>query len=217
MAGQGSGAPDGAAAMEGGRNIGGLTTGGAGASAGLAGRARRAADEIAGVIGGVDPAEVDALVAALAGAKRIAVYGVGREGLQLRGFAMRLFHLGLAASVVGDMNCPSVGPGDLLLVSAGPGSFSTVAALIAVARGAGARTGVVTARTDSDCARVADLSLIVPAQTMADDREAPTSILPMGSLYEGALHVLFELLVLALREQLGVTADAMRERHTNLE
>jgi 6-phospho-3-hexuloisomerase len=39
----------------------------------------------------------------------------------------------------------------------------------------------------------------------------------MGSLFEGAQFVVFELLVLLLRDRLGETAETMRARHTNLE
>jgi 6-phospho-3-hexuloisomerase len=169
------------------------------------------------VIGGVNESRLHAAVEAIAGAGAVALYGVGREGLQMRGLAMRLYHLGLRASVVGDMSCPPLGAGDLLVVSAGPGSFSTVAALLATARADGARTLIVTAQPSGACAAAADLVLAVPAQTMADDLAAPRSILPMGSLYEGALYLLFELMVLRLRDRLGVTPEAMRARHTNLE
>ncbi len=181
---------------------------------------QQALDELGGVLARLDEAEVDAAVEALAGARRIACYGVGREGLQVRGLAMRLHHLGLHAAVVGDMTAPPVGPGDLLLVSAGPGSFSTVLALMGVASAAGARTLVVTAR-DGEAAQRADLVLHVPAQTMADDTimgaTGAASVLPMGSLYEGAIYMLFEVMVLRLRDRLGVAPDAMRARHTNLE
>jgi 6-phospho-3-hexuloisomerase len=39
----------------------------------------------------------------------------------------------------------------------------------------------------------------------------------MGSVYEGALFVLFEVMVLKLRALKGATPEAMRARHTNLE
>jgi len=86
-----------------------------------------------------------------------------------------------------------------------------------VARRDGARTLVVTAQPSGPCPAAADLVLAVPAQTMADDRGASTSVLPMGSLYEGALYVLFEIMIVKLRERLGVSAGAMRANHTNLE
>jgi 6-phospho-3-hexuloisomerase len=178
---------------------------------------RAALDDLAGVFARLDDGAVERALDALAGAGRIALYGVGREGLQMRGFAMRLFHLGLRAHVVGDMTTPPLGPGDLLVVSAGPGHFSTVEALMGVAKRAGARTLVVTAQPDGACPRAADLVLPVPAQTMADDRGAATSVLPMGSLYEGAQYVLFEVMILRLRDRLRVKPEVMRANHTNLE
>ena len=39
----------------------------------------------------------------------------------------------------------------------------------------------------------------------------------MGSLYEAVQLVTYDLISLMLRDQLGQTAEDMRERHTNLE
>jgi 6-phospho-3-hexuloisomerase len=179
---------------------------------------RAALDDLAAVFAHLDPAPVERAVEAIAAARRIALHGVGREGLQVKGFAMRLFHLGLDAHVVGDMTTPPLGQGDLLVVSAGPGHFSTVWGLMGVAKREGARTLVVTAQPDGACPRAADLVLPIPAQTMADDQgAAATSVLPMGSLFEGAQYVLFEVMILKLRDRLKVTSEAMRAHHTNLE
>ena len=176
-----------------------------------------ALDDLAAVFKRIDHGGVARAVDEIASAGRIALYGVGREGLQIRGFAMRLFHLGLKASVVGDMTTPPIGAGDLLILSSGPGAFSTTQALIGVAKMAGARTLVVTAQPDGADARAADVVLFLPAQTMADDRGEKISVLPMGSLFEGAQYILFEGMILALRDKLGISAEAMRANHTNLE
>jgi 6-phospho-3-hexuloisomerase len=165
---------------------------------------RAAFDDLASVFDRLDEGLVERAIEAIAAARRIALYGVGREGLQIKGFAMRLFHLGLQAHVVGDMTTPHLGAGDLLVASAGPGAFSTVEALLRVAKRDGARTLVVTAQPDGACPRAADLVLPVPAQTMADDWLPSTSVLPMGSLYEGAQYVLFEVMILKLRDRLGI-------------
>ncbi len=178
---------------------------------------RAALDDLARVFDRLDESAVERAVEAIAAARHIGLYGVGREGLQIKGLCMRLFHLGRDAHLVGDMTTPPLGPGDLLVVSAGPGWFSTVEALMGVAKRAGARTLVVTAQPAGPCPRAADLVLPVPAQTMADDRGPATSVLPMGSLYEGAQYVLFEIMILKLRDRLGVTPGAMRANHTNLE
>lgn len=164
------------------------------------------------------PADAAApLIDALAAAKRIAIYGAGREGLQMRGLCMRLFHLGLDVHMVADMTVPPLGAGDLLVVSAGPGASNIGDALMAVAKQAGARTAVVTAQPGGRTAAAADVLFVIPAQTMADDRGARVSTLPMGSLFETAQMVLFEILILALRDRLGESAETMRARHTNLE
>jgi 6-phospho-3-hexuloisomerase len=103
-------------------------------------------------------------------------------------------------------------------VSAGPGGFSTVNGLLGVAQVAGARTACVTAQPDGEAPVMSDRVLAIPAQTMANDQgSAATSVLPMGSLFEGAQLLVFELLVLALRDRLGEPAERMRARHTNLE
>ena len=188
----------------------------------LARRGRTALDELGGVLDGVEESAFDAFVDALAAARRLVLHGVGREGLMMRALAMRLYHLGLDAHVLGDMTTPPLGEGDLLVVSAGPGFFSSIAALAGTARGAGARVACVTAQPEGEVPARADLCLVLPAQTMADDRgggtsAGGTSVLPMGSLYEGAQYLVFELVVLALRERLGVDPGAMRARHTNLE
>jgi 6-phospho-3-hexuloisomerase len=165
----------------------------------------------------IDQSAVERAVDEIAVAKSIALYGVGREGLQIKGLAMRLFHLGRKVAMVGDMTTPHLGQGDLLIVSAGPGYFSTVDALMGVARKDGARTLLVTAQPEGASAKAADVVLPIPAQTMADDTGDAVSVLPMGSLFEGAQYILFEVMILMLRDKLGVTPEAMRANHTNLE
>ncbi|KAF8702500.1 hypothetical protein HU200_032880 [Digitaria exilis] len=173
---------------------------------------------------------VTELAAAAARGGRVFVHGVGREGLMMRALCMRLAHLGLPAHCVGDVTAPPAGGGDLLVASAGPGAFSTVDAICGVARGAGARVLLLTARPDGEFPqRQADVVAHLPAQTMADNDEgveatemetessSPRAKLPMGSLYEGAMFVLFEMVVLELARVLGQSPAQMRARHTNLD
>jgi 6-phospho-3-hexuloisomerase len=175
-----------------------------------------ALDEIRAVLENGAAAEAEKMCDELLAARRIATYGVGREGLMMRALCMRLMHLGLDAHVVGDMTTPPLGRGDLLVVSAGPGNFSTVSALLGVAQGAAARTLVVTAQPDGEAPRSADVVIHLRAQTMADDRGGE-SVLPMGSLYEAVQLVFFDIVSILLRERTGQTMEEMRSRHTNLE
>ncbi len=174
--------------------------------------------ELGTVVRQIDRGAIEAACRQISTARKVVLYGCGREGLQLRGFAMRLFHLGLDVAMQGDMITPPVGAGDLLIVSDGPGRLATVAALVRVAREAGASVLLLTAEPEAEIARQADLVLTIPAQTMARDRgAAASSVLPMGSVYEGALFLLFEIMVLDLKQRLDVSPAALRARHTNLE
>jgi 6-phospho-3-hexuloisomerase len=126
--------------------------------------------------------------------------------------------MGLNVAVEGDMTTPPVGNEDLFIVTVGPGEISTACALLGVAKAAGAKILVLTAQPNGKAAKYADFVLHLPAQTMANDQgDSITSILPMGSLYEGALFVLFEVMVLKLKEKLNISAETMRANHTNME
>jgi 6-phospho-3-hexuloisomerase len=176
----------------------------------------RAMGEIGSVLEAIANDEIAQAIDAIAAANTIVAYGCGRESLQIQGFVMRLHHLGLAASMQGAMNTPPLGKGDLFVCSAGPGELSTVSALMGVAHAADAKILFLTAEPECDAARLADHVLTVPAQTMARD-VGGTSTLPMGSVYEGALFVLFEIMELKLKARLGETNETMRARHTNME
>lgn len=177
----------------------------------------RAIHELSGAVERIDDADVDRVVELIADSRHVSVFGCGREGLQVRGFAMRLFHLGRSVSVVGDMTTPAIGSGDLLLVTAGPGMLSTALALAGVAKAAGAHVLSITAQPEGAVPKMSDDILVLPGQTMADDQRENVSLLPMGSVFEGALFVLFEVIILKLKTKLKVTDQAMRANHTNLE
>jgi len=177
---------------------------------------REAAAELADAVAGIDDSALEPTVRVIAGAERVMLYGCGREGLMMRALAMRLHHLGLRVCMQGDMNAFPLGSGDLFLCAAGPGQLSTASALCGVAREAGARVLVVTAEPGGATSVLADELLVIPAQTMARDTGSD-AILPMGSLFEGAMFLVFEVLVLRLRESLRETPESMRSRHTNME
>lgn len=184
----------------------------------MKGKHREAVSELSAVLDGIDDKSYETACKMICDAKEILLYGCGREALQIRGLAMRLYHLGCNAGMVADMNAPPLCAGDLFIVSAGPGELSTVSALMQVARRDGATVLFLTAVADAEATRLADHTLVIPAQTMATDQEdGKLSVLPMGSVYEGAMFVLFEMMILDIQALLKVTPEAMRARHTNME
>jgi 6-phospho-3-hexuloisomerase len=176
----------------------------------------RALQEISDAVHSVADPEIDAIVDELLAAGRIACYGGGREGLVMRGLVMRLFHAGLDAHYVGEMTCPAIRPGDLLVLSCGPGRISMVQALAGVAQRDGARIVYLTAQPDTSPAERAARTVCITAQTMADDVES-TAVLPMGSAYEIALFVLVDLITNRVRRRRAESTEQLRSRHTNLE
>jgi 6-phospho-3-hexuloisomerase len=176
-----------------------------------------ALDELHHVFRIIPDDAAEGLMHAIVKARKIAVYGCGREGLAIKGFAMRLFHLGLDVHVLGDMTVPHLGQGDLFIVTAGTGHLNSGEAFMRVAAQDGAKTAVITAQPKGSTPLKADLVTNIPAQTMANDQTKTASVLPMGSLFEIAQTIFFELVILKLRDRLGETADTMRARHTNLE
>jgi len=154
--------------------------------------------ELSDVLLRIDNQEIEDFVQAIISAKRIAFHGVGREGLMIKELAMRAVHLGLDAHVIGDMTTPRIGQNDPLVISAGPSYLSTIDALRKVAQDAGAFVACITAQPDGITSIKSDLPLNLPAQTMADDSGENVSMLPMGSIFEGAQFLLFELIILRL-------------------
>jgi 6-phospho-3-hexuloisomerase len=180
------------------------------------GEVDRALQEVADAVRSVPDADIEAIADELLAARRIACYAGGREGLVMRGLVMRLFHAGLDVHSVGEMTCPAVGAGDLLVLSCGPGRISMVEALAGVARRDGARVLCLTAQPDEPPADRADRTVRITAQTMADDAGS-SAALPMGSAYEIALFLLVDLVTNAVRRRRAESVEELRSRHTNLE
>jgi 6-phospho-3-hexuloisomerase len=179
-------------------------------------KVRQILAEIDGVFQRVDEEQVTALCDAVLAARRIGIFGLGREGLAMRSFAMRLFHLGFQSSVLFDMTMPPLGPSDLFLVACGPGHLPTTEALLGVAKQAGATTLVLTAQPQGPAPQMADQVVYIPAQTMAE-KEGSSSGQAMGSAFEQSLWILFDALVPRLQEATGQSLDDVRARHTNME
>jgi 6-phospho-3-hexuloisomerase len=172
--------------------------------------------ELGGVFSRVAPGAAGLMSDEIMRARTIVCYGLGREGLMVRALCMRLMHLGLRAFMVGDVTPPPVGPGDLAIVSAGPGELKTAETIVDLAREAGARVLVVTAQPAGAVPGKADTVVHLPAQTMADDRDG-SSLLPMGTAFEISMVIFFDLVTLILMEKTGQTMEQLRERHFNLE
>lgn len=173
--------------------------------------------EISAVLGDVNSKEVNDFITEIFKARKIVLTGAGRVGMAVRGFAMRLAHLGLKSHMVGDATVPSVGKGDLLIVASGSGETQTIFDLVVIAKKNKARVALVTANKISRMGNLSDFIVIVPAPSKTKKINNLISIQPMTTLNEQCLGIFFDTIVLELMSKMNETHDSMWKRHSNLE
>jgi len=163
----------------------------------------------------VDGKETEKLLDALAKAKCIQVFGMGRMKCAVRAFVMRLMHMGLNAHVVFDTTCPNIGPGDLLLVNC---ACTTIGyTVMGFAKRLGATVAAITANPRSKAAALCDFTVNLKGQVHGGREYEIPSIQPMAALFEQAIFIYEDIVVQLLMKKLSITAEQMAKRHTNLD
>lgn len=174
--------------------------------------------EVRAVLARVSRADTLDLLNRLVGARRVFIAGQGRSGLMAKAFAQRLMHLGLTVHVAEEITTPRIGPGDVLLACSGSGETRMTLDIMSAAREADASVVLVTATPDARGGDFADLILHLPAGTLiATAKGMVRSVQPQRSLFEQALLLYLDSLILSLRGRLKVDEEDMRNRHTNIE
>lgn len=172
--------------------------------------------EVRAILDQMPDEDAEAMAAAILAARRIYVLGLGRSGLILRMFAMRLMQIGLQAHIVGDATTPAIEAGDLLVVLSGSGRTETVVKLAAKARGIGARVLAITSSRMTPLAERADLLVLAPSASVKADPTVPTR-LPLANAVEQAMAIYLDCVGAMLAERAGQDNIAMMRRHANLE
>jgi len=151
-------------------------------------------------------------------AKKIYISGAGRSLLALRCFAMRLMHLGFRAYVVGDTTTPAFESGDLLIVGSGSGETFGSLNTARKAKSLGGRVVLITTRGESTLAQISDCAIVIPAYTdKVENHSTKQPILPGGSMFEEAMLVLGDTMILPLAIEVGVPINQPFPMHANLE
>jgi 6-phospho-3-hexuloisomerase len=152
------------------------------------------------------------------GAGRVFVYGVGRSGLIIRAFGERLMHLGFEVHVIGEISCPPLGRGDLLIVCTGSGTTKPVLAAARAARDLGARVAAITAAAPG--APILELADRVVSLRVPETKPAfftPPLGQPMGSSFEQGAFLLCESMAIDLIQDRAVPEADIKRRHANIE
>jgi len=173
--------------------------------------------EISTVLDTVKNEEIELLADQILNSKKIVVCGAGRVGMAIRGFGMRLGHLGLNAFTLGDSTVPSIAEGDLMIVASGSGETQTIYDIAALSKKNNAKLAIVTGRPESRMGQIADIIVTVKAPSKVSAVDGFKSIQPMTTLNEQSLSILFDAVVLVLMKKMNQTHDDMWARHSNLE
>jgi 6-phospho-3-hexuloisomerase len=173
--------------------------------------------EVSNVLEKVNQNEVDMLISEIVGAKKIVVCGAGRVGFAIKGFGMRLAHMGLNTFALGDVTVPSIGEGDLLIVASGSGETQTIFDIVVIAKKNNCRIALITGNPDSRIGKLADTIVRVTAPSKTKPVADFISIQPMTTLNEQCLGIFFDAVVLLLMNKKNETHDTMWARHSNLE
>ena len=175
-------------------------------------------EELGGVLSQITPDMAETLIKELAAAPRIFGCAAGRSGFILRGFLMRLMHLGFTVYSVGETITPRVRPHDLLIVMSGSGETAQPREMQRRANQAGARTLALTTHAASIIGKEAQVTITVPGTTKLTLNREASSVQCPGSLFEQATFFFLEAVVLILyQRRLGRNRGEVLDRHADLE
>jgi 6-phospho 3-hexuloisomerase len=177
----------------------------------------------------IDYSEVKTLVSDILTAhqsqKRLFVMGAGRSGLVVKGFAMRLMHLGFNVYVVGETVTPAVETDDLLIVISGSGETKSINEMSALAKAKGTRIAAVTSNKDSSLGTISDTIVVVKGRTKTSGMDfmerqvvgSHISFAPLGTMFEISTMVFLDGIIAALMEITKKSEDDLKKKHATLE
>lgn len=176
----------------------------------------------------LDMAQLKTFLDAIVKARNIFVYGSGREGISMRGFAMRLAHLGKPTYWLFDDTTIGMHEGDLLILADGRGDVGIHRYFVKRAHESGAAIAVITGLPEGQLAReYADVVLYVHATVYLDEgamgpgaprqQDIVPTVQPMGNQFEQHLYLLMDVVAILLKDEMGLSYADMEARHRNIE
>ena len=185
-------------------------------------------EEHEAVFAQLDMKQLKTFIDAIISAKHIFVHGTGREGISMRGFAMRLAHLGKPTYWLMDDTTIGMHQDDLFIICDGRGDVGIHRRIVQQATKTGAKIAMITALPEGNLAKnYADYILFVHSTVYMDEKHAekdapkqhdtvPTEQ-PMGNQYEQHIYLLMDIIAILLKDELGLSYDDMEANHRNIE
>lgn len=174
--------------------------------------------ELEQTLSSVNESHAKAFVDLVDGANEVFCAGAGRSGFQVKGFAMRLMHMGINSYVVGETCTPNIKDDGLLVICSGSGETKSLVNHAQKAKEMNAKIALITINPDSTIGRLADVVVEISAPSPKSAKEGQIkSIQPMGSLFEQSEGIFMDASILMLMDKRNLDSDTMFGRHANME
>lgn len=175
-------------------------------------------NELDTTLNSINEKDADAFVNLVNEANEVFCAGAGRSGFQVKGFAMRLMHMGVNSYVVGETCTPNITAEGLLVICSGSGETKSLFNHATKAKEVGAKIALITINPQSTIGKMADVVVEISAPSPKSAKEGQIkSIQPMGSLFEQSEGLFMDIAILKLMEIKNMTSETMFGRHANME
>lgn len=166
----------------------------------------------------IDTKKAEQFVELVDQADEIFCAGAGRSGFQVKGFAMRLMHMGKKSYVVGEACTPNIKEDGILVICSGSGETKSLVNHAQKALEVGAKLALITINPESTIGKMADVVIEISAPSPKSAKEGQIkSIQPMGSLFEQSEGLFMDIAIMMLMEKNHMDSDTMFGRHANME
>lgn len=174
--------------------------------------------ELTHTLTSINEAAAAAFVNLIDEADEVFCAGAGRSGFQVKGFAMRLMHMGIHSYVVGETCTPNISENGVLVICSGSGETKSLVNHANKAKEVGAKIALITINPESSIAKLADAVIEISAPSPKSAKQGDIkSIQPMGSLFEQSEGIFMDIAVMMLMEKRHMTSETMFGRHANME
>lgn len=175
-------------------------------------------NELSHTLSSIDSEAAEKFVDLVLDAEEVFCAGAGRSGFQIKGFAMRLMHMGVSSYVVGETCTPNIKDNGLLVICSGSGETKSLVNHATKAKEMGAKIALITINPESSIAKMADVVIEISAPSPKSAKEGEIkSIQPMGSLFEQSEGIFMDIAIMMLMERQELDSDTMFGRHANME
>ena len=174
-------------------------------------------DELHASLGAIHAQDVEQLIDAVLGARKVFFVGVGRVLLSLQAMAKRWAHLGIDTHVVGEITEPAITKDDLLIVGSGSGTTLFPAGIAQKAHTLGAKVVHIGSNPNSPLRSICAFMVRIPVRTKNYLDDEIDSNQPMTSLFEQTLLLLGDVVAKMIIDRQELDMKALWQHHANLE